>query len=178
MSDDGSDEAARAQTQPAEDEAGDERDEHRSGDEEDGAAPRRGRVVELSFGDIVPSVGEMCQRPNKADVAKIALRSPHSSRAEASSTPRKANSSGITVKRRIGTATSNNRRDPDTSARESSKKLEVAGITATMASTEVVMSSAAIPYTEPSRASARARRGRPRRASLSSRARRMCRTTE
>ncbi len=51
----------------------------------------------------------------------------------------------MTVSSRIGTAISNRRRGPDTSARESSRKSAVAGITATMTSTTVTSNNAAPP---------------------------------
>lgn len=53
--------------------------------------------------DIVCSVGPMCQRPNSADVIRVARHGPHNLSADPSRTSRNANSSGIAVTSRIGT---------------------------------------------------------------------------
>ena len=98
-----------------------------------------------SFCDIVRSVGEMCHRPNSTDDASAAPRSLDSVRPQASSTPRKMNSSGMTVNKSIGIAISNNSRGPDTSARESSKKSVVAGTSRTTSRTVVVIKKATTP---------------------------------
>ena len=56
--------------------------------------------------DIVCKVGAMCQRPNSAEVTRLARHGPHSLSADPSSTPRKASSSGIAVSNTIETPSS------------------------------------------------------------------------
>ena len=72
----------------------------------------------------------MCQRPNSAEVIRLARHGPHSLSADPSRTPRKANSSGIAVSSTIDTPISYSSRPPPICARESWRKPFVAGITA------------------------------------------------
>src|SRR5215475_7785924 len=105
----------------------------------------------------------MCQRPNSAEVIRLARHGPHSLSADPSRTPRKANSSGIAVRSTIGTASSYSSRPPPICARESCRNPFVAGITAATASTSTTIPAAPAPYSRPARTPARAR---PRSASV------------
>ena len=80
--------------------------------------------------DIVCKVGTICHRPNSAEVIRLARHGPQSRTPEPKRTPRNANSSGIAVSRTIEIDNSYIRRPPEMSARESSRKPFVQGISA------------------------------------------------
>src|SRR4029077_10169385 len=116
------------------------------------AAPANSRLS-----DMVCRVGAMCQRPNSAEVIRLARHGPHSLSADPSRTPRKANSSGSAVSSTIGTPISYSSRPPPICARESCRNPLVAGITAATTSTSKTAPKAAAPYSRPARISVRAR---------------------
>ena len=87
----------------------------------------------------------MCQRPNSAEVIRLARHGPHSLSADPSRTPRKANSSGIAVSSTIDTPSSYSSRPPLICARESCRKPFVAGITAATIRTSKTTPKAAAP---------------------------------
>ena len=124
---DGRQETARTQPEPAEQNTSDERDRDR-------ADTSRPRPTEPAVDSVVVGhvckVGAMCHRPKSAEVAKVAPRTPKACIADPSSTPRKANSSGMAVSSNSDTSTSWSRCPPLMFARESCRKPFVAGITA------------------------------------------------
>src|SRR5690348_3718030 len=123
----------------------------------------------------------MCQRPNSAEVTRLARHGPHSRSADPSRTPRKANSSGTDVSSRIDTPSSQSSRAPLIRARASCRKPLVAGRAAATIRTSRTTPAAAAPYRAPAGMSAgsSARSARVAPANLAIRARiTVSRTTE